>query len=429
VIANALCTLHLPKAGIALAGPVTVADLLPLLPSDAAKTTWRSAGSPLMTTLVHEYRRRGIALTVFTNDQALEGSSVPWVRWVGDGLTLYVTPRRAHAYRWQHGRPGRIVDFFALERAGLRAAMVHAQPRLVHAHWSYEYAWAAQQAGLPSLVTCHDSPTAILRQMPDAYRIARWCMARHVLRRADAVSVVSPYLTTELRRWLSCEPTVVPNPLPAAAFVPDDGRQAERRASTWPLVAPRVGMVLNGWGTRKNPQPGMLAMSRLRAVWPQAELHLIGPDFGPGEAAQRWAAQHGLAEAFQFHGRLGHAATLVRIAAFDLLIHPALEESFGLSIAEAMALGVPVVAGRSSGAVPWVMGAAAGALVDVRSADQILAAAQRLLGDAAAHQTAACAGRQRALQVFSAQAVADQYLGLYAAVLPGAVPAQQGVLA
>ena len=279
--------------GIAIAGPVTVADLLPLLPPEAAETRWRSAGSPLITTMVHEYRRRGMVLTVFTNDEALEEAAVPWVRWVGDGLTLYVTPRRAHAFRWRHGNPGRIVDFFALERAGLRAAMAHARPALVHAHWSYEYAWAAQQAGLTNLVTCHDSPTAILRQMPDTYRIARWCMARHVLRHADAVTVVSPYLAAELRGWLRVAPTVVPNPLPRDVCRVYGVPQAWRSARKWPLVAPRVGMVLNGWGTLKNAQPGMVAMSRLRALVPQSQLHLIGPGFGAGELAECWAAARG----------------------------------------------------------------------------------------------------------------------------------------
>lgn len=394
---------------LGLAGPVTMADLLPLLPTAASERAWDSNGSPLLTSLIVEYLRRGIQLTVFTTDTALEAAEAPWERFARDGLVVYVAPRRRHAYRWSHGRPGRIVDLFAHERRCLESAMADAAVDLIHAHWSYEYALAAQASGRAVLVTCHDSPKAILRRMPDPYRVGRYFMARRVLQRAGHVTVVSPYLVDELAGWLRTPPLVVPNPIVTLAL----GLQPQpRRVSP----VPRIGMVLNGWGPLKNPIPGMRAMACLRQSWPDIELHLIGPGYGPGEPAQQWAHANRIGATFQFHGRLGHAQTIARIAHLDLLIHPALEESFGLSIAEAMALGVPVVAGRASGAVPWVVGPAAGMLVDVRDDWAIAHAAKALLSNEAAHAAAARAGRARALAMFQPAGVAAQYLSAYAGV-------------
>jgi len=53
-----------------------------------------------------------------------------------------------------------------------------------------------------------------------------------------------------------------------------------------------------------------------------------------------------------------------------------------MSIAEAMSLGVPVVGGQDSGAVPWVIGEG-GVVADVKSAVAIEAALAQLLSDPA----------------------------------------------
>ena len=66
----------------------------------------------------------------------------------------------------------------------------------------------------------------------------------------------------------------------------------------------------------------------------------------------------------------------------SILLHPALEESFGMAIVEAMVLGLSVVAGRDSGAVRWVLDEGrAGFLTDVKDpnaiAESLLACIER----------------------------------------------------
>lgn len=59
--------------------------------------------------------------------------------------------------------------------------------------------------------------------------------------------------------------------------------------------------------------------------------------------------------AIHFHGPVAHVVLMRELEGMDLLLHPSLEESFGMVLIEAMALGVPVLAGEHSGAVPWVV--------------------------------------------------------------------------
>ena len=77
----------------------------------------------------------------------------------------------------------------------------------------------------------------------------------------------------------------------------------------------------------------------------------------------------------------------------DILVHPSLEESFGMTIAEAQLAGVAVIGGAHSGAVPWTLDYdRAGRLVDVRSTSSLAEAMRELALDSATRSRLARAG-------------------------------------
>jgi alpha-1,3-rhamnosyl/mannosyltransferase len=77
-----------------------------------------------------------------------------------------------------------------------------------------------------------------------------------------------------------------------------------------------------------------------------------------------------------------------------MLIQPSFEEGFGLTVLEAMSVGVPVVAARR-GSLPDVLGGA-GLLVDPEDPNDIACAIRRLLADDAHAAQCAAAGIARA---------------------------------
>jgi L-malate glycosyltransferase len=120
---------------------------------------------------------------------------------------------------------------------------------------------------------------------------------------------------------------------------------------------------------------------------------MIGHGFGPGGPAERWAAERHIAEGITFVGPLPHELVLDALTKADILVHPALEESYGMAIGEAQLAGVPVIGGASSGGVPWALDYnQAGRLVDVRSSRSIAAAMVELALDSAAWSRLARAG-------------------------------------
>ncbi|MFA7315965.1 MAG: glycosyltransferase family 4 protein [Sulfuricella sp.] len=409
---------------IGIVGPLGTPDIEHLLDGDTSHLPREMKGASLLVTLIEALIRSGHEVVAFTTDPALEPRRQNRVIARGHQFTVHYVPRRRHSLRPDRGARGRMLDFFALERHALTDAILEERPDVVHAHWSYEFGAAALDTGLPCLLTCHDSPWAILNMQRDLYRVGRLLMAKSVLRRTQHATVVSPYLVGALRGMTGASLSVVPNPLPDTVLEAGHPRSAPDFVTRLPQIA----MLLNGWTSIKNPEPGMLAMKRVCDEYPGAKMHLYGPGFGPDERAWSWAVEHHMEEAFVFHGWTPYAQTMRELAEMDILLHPALEESFGMTIAEAMGLGLPVVAGQNSGAVPWVLGAenGGGTLVDVRSPEEIAEALLEILADPALYASYSTQGRARASMHFSSSAVAQSYLEHYRQVLAGAgvVPAE-----
>lgn len=90
------------------------------------------------------------------------------------------------------------------------------------------------------------------------------------------------------------------------------------------------------------------------------------------------------------------AALYPRAARGGVFVNPALHEPFGLTLVEAAAAGVPVVATRNGGPADIVATIGHGLLVDPRDGQDIAAAIRAIVGDAGRHAAFAAAARTRA---------------------------------
>ncbi len=135
--------------------------------------------------------------------------------------------------------------------------------------------------------------------------------------------------------------------------------------------------------------------------------HFIIAGDGPEhERLVQQAQQLGVADRVHFAGRVAHDVLPVLLADADAFVQPSIgEESFGISLVEAMACGLPVLASRLGGMLE---------IVDDRPGDhhtgELLppgdvavwtAAIQKLATDAAHRRRLGDAGRQRADQHFT----------------------------
>ena len=402
-----------PIMKIGISGPISSESIAPFLACDAAALPVGYAGAPLLGTLIGELLSRGHEVSAYTTSPGMPLNLLQPVMAQGERFKIYYCPMRKHSVRMNGWHLGRIVDFFRLERHYLEQAIRMDNPDVVHAHWAYEFALAAIASGKPHVVTCHDAPQEVLRYMPNIYRLGRFFMAHQAMRSAKYLTTVSPYMLGMLPKK---KIAVIGNPLPP--FLAEQPFSPSKQLS---MTAPTVVMVANGWGTRKNAQTGLLAFAKLLTAVPGAKLKLYGADFGSGELAQQWAEKHGIAANMEFVGRLAYPLLMQELAKGDVFLHPSKEESFGMVVAEAMALGVPVVGGNSSGAVPWVVGDG-GVLIDVGNADEITKALMAVLSDEKKWQLMRAAAYQATQTRFAPDLVADAYENLYRQQVQGVSP-------
>lgn len=384
---------------IGMLGPINLDQFRDLLHAGA----WRDGlptgtGGIPVNLLSRELVGRGARLLVISLDPNVEDEVIL----EGPNLKICVGPLR--------GGVRRAHDFWAVERRYLQMVLRRERPDLVHAHWTYEYALAAQKSGLPHVITAHDAPLSVLRHNLDPYRIARTMMAYRVSSRAKRVVSVSPYVATHLSHFMLYRGTrdVIPNGMPESLF------QSRLTAPTH-----RMGItfasVLQGWGGMKNGEVAIEAFAQVRRRHPEARLVMFGWGHGPGEEAEHWSTARNLADGVEFVGEHPHAKVIDTLAReVDVLVHPSLLEANCLALLEAMTLGVPIIAGQASGGTSWTLDEGrAGILLNVTDSRAVADAMDRLASSAKERETWGQRGLALAKRRYHIRQVADAYEGMY----------------
>ncbi|MGY2133072.1 glycosyltransferase family 4 protein [Hymenobacter sp. HD11105] len=382
---------------LGLSTPIDVDALRPYL--DVADTVIPSGmGGSAITPLVQGLLEAGHHVSIYSLDPQVTTPVI--LR--GPHLTIYLghfRPRARH----------RCLDLFQQEGKELARFIQQDKPEIVHAHWGYEFALGALISGYPHLITLHDDPWLILRYMPDAYRVARLLLKLRVLRWGKNFTAVSPYLANSLKNNTR-QPVVVPNALRPAPGGVHSFPTGPRR---------RIISMLAEWSSRKNVDTALLAFCEVRKrLGSDVEYWLYGADYAPDGIAYRWAEAHGVTEGVHFAGKATHTEMMTILPEFDLMLHPSREESFGMTLVEAMQAGVPVVAGHKSGAVPWVLEHGRyGVLTDINSSNAIADAVCELLTQPKKYEELSAHGIDMVQRRFSISTVTAAYEAQYHRVL------------
>jgi glycosyltransferase involved in cell wall biosynthesis len=343
---------------IALCGPATISMLEPLL---GVKVPSAGYAYALLPSLAEQLIAAGHRVTIVSTATDIDAP----LHFAADRLTLVLVPSSPRAR-------DRALSFFRLERRGLVAALRELRPDVIHAQWTYEFALAAAEAAVaPVLVTARDSPLTILSYYRDAYRFFRLLLAIRARLSIRHVTAPSPYLARSLRwfGYFGAIP-VIPNLVSGSSVT-------SRNALPSPTV---TVLCVTDSSRRKNVRSLLRAMALVRAKHPEARLRLVGDGLERGGIVDTWARKNGLDTNVEFVGYADRAAVAGEYARAAVFCSPSLEESFGNTLIEALQAGLPVIAGKNSGAVPWVLfGGQAGRLVNVRDPAAIASAVCEVL--------------------------------------------------
>jgi glycosyltransferase involved in cell wall biosynthesis len=338
--------------------------------------------------------RDGHSVSLYGLDRSIAATSVHEI----GACRAYFTPyRRTRSV---------VLDLYAAERRGISASIAQDSAELVHAHWTYQHAWAALSVpGRPVLVTVHDAAARVARYAPSLLTFVRGGISAHVVSRARCITAVSPYMRDSLSARQRSRCVMIPNML--TDNVPSLTRSR-------PLGTPVIVVVAEGPVALKNVAVALAALRILRTESVECEMCVVGGNRVAVERWRDWTRRHGIGDTTRFVPLMPATTFRQMLAESTVLLHTSLEESFGMAAAEAMAVGTPVVGGRASGAIPWLLGGGTcGCLADVSDAADVAKALRPLLEDSEAWALISDAGARRARGMFDPSVVLPQYLRAY----------------
>lgn len=242
----------------------------------------------------------------------------------------------------------------------------------------------------------------------------RRALIRAVFRRSSRVVALSQQWQQILSEHCPGSRVVcLPNPVDVPA------QQASLQHE--PLTALFLGVI----NTDKGIHELLQAWQRVHAVLPRARLRIGG--LGAVRQAQAKAAQLGLGDSVEWLGWVGGADKALALEQAALLVLPSHMEAMPMSVLEAMAAGVPVVATDVGGIPLAVRHGTDGLLVPAKQVEPLADALLQLLQDAALRQRMGQCARERVQASFAAEVIVPQLRALWAEVLRGAAmpPAAQ----
>jgi len=265
---------------------------------------------------------------------------------------------------------------------------------------------AARAARVPMVATCHNWPALTLPLR--LYSI----LDRMVLHKANHVVAVSENVRRRLRHFAISRRKI---------SVIQNGVDTRRFASAQPVLRQELGLngrTVVGAVGRLSSEKGhkflLEAAPRLFAEFPDLAVVFVGA--GPEQPALE-----SLAKEFNLQDRVffaGFRNDMPQVyASIDIFVLPSLEEAMPLTMLEAMAAGLPVVASDVGDIGKTIGSSDCGLLVQPGSAEELLAALARVLRDPALRAALGANARARVHSAFSIQRTAAQYLEVYQSVL------------
>ncbi len=261
----------------------------------------------------------------------------------------------------------------------------------------------------------HRQPRAHERVLADIDRYGLSAAAGCI---ADSRSILADVERLYGLPGLHARTAVVHPGLPAEAPVPSTRQQSGVEA----LVVGRLEQ-------RKGTRVLFEALPRLLEQVPGLRVRFVGRDNSGADGFRRETgrsypeafvhAHPALAARVRFDGYVDEATLTARYGTADLLLHPALYESFGLIFLEAMRAGLPVVAFRGGGAAEvFARGERDGALLcEPGDVDGLIDAARELLERPDRRAALGRAGRAAFEAAFTSERMARETADAYARVL------------
>lgn len=293
---------------------------------------------------------------------------------------------------------------YYLNAISLRRLASRLRPEVTHAHYASGYGTLARLARIPYLLSVWGSD---VYEFPYRSSLSMRIVRRN-LRRASELASTSECMAGQVRYVLG-DPmipiTVTPFGVDLKRFDPD--RLPPRDASD-PFLIGNVKALAEPYGIDVLIRAAGLLRDRLPGVPFEVRVYGDGP---LRTDMERLVTQLGLDGVVRLVGSIPHDDVPSALAQLDVFCATSVRESFGVAVAEAMAMLRPVVVSNTDGLAEVV--GDAGLVVPCGDAEATADALARLAADPSLRTAFGEAGRLRVEARYDWEANVDTMVGLY----------------
>jgi len=262
---------------------------------------------------------------------------------------------------------------------------------------------------------------------PDSFPVRVFLDLRNaLLKRCGAFIAISSPVLHELEACGVAGNTIVriPNSVDAERFCPASEAEKHEIRQTLGIREEAFVVTYTGRLVDYKGLPLLLRVWReVHAGFGESYLLLVGSgglDMHNCETGLRnFVREQGLDDCVTFVGSVGNVQRYLQ--ASDVFVLPTEREAFGISLIEAMACGIPVVASGVGGIPDILHDNVDGCLIPAGDFQQLRDSLDRLFGDDELRKRLGCRARDSIMQRFTQQAVIEQYLQLLGSSSAGKV--------
>ncbi len=274
------------------------------------------------------------------------------------------------------------------------------RPDLIHAHYSTGFGlWGYYSKFHPYLISVWGSD---IIGFPDNF--IKRIFLRKILTSADFITATSNYLKKQtLRLYPQLESKI--SIIPFGVEIPE--AFADRKSDDIVrLVYIKKHEKIYG------PDVLLAAMQKVIRIKPSIHLTLAGRGSMTAELRQQ-SKQLGIENSVDFCGFINSDEISSFLSQYDIMVMPSLQESFGVAVLEASAVGLPVVASNIGGVPEVLISEKTGILVPPGRAEKLSQAIIRLAENAELRRTMGQAGRKMVAEKFRWEVSLDKMAELY----------------
>jgi phosphatidylinositol alpha-mannosyltransferase len=340
--------------------------------------------------LAEQYNADGHPTIIVTSEMGDRSHDGPHVRRIGTSRIIYSS-----------GSFARITTGWNLHRQ-LRDLFKSEQIDVVHVHGGLTPTLAltapkvARSMGIPVVATFHSwFPRSHLMS------VFRKPLQTRIDWHAANIAVSAPVIEAH-GRYVNAEWEVIPNGVNTDFFTPDAKSDAYRTGD-----GPQL-LFLGRLDPRNGLETALSAMEMVRADRPDARLTIVGD--GPLRSYYEHLSEP-VRDVVRFVGS-ANGDRPKRYASADMYLCPTTKASFGITLLEAMACGIPQAVSDVTGFRELVDGGEEAALVPMADARAWADTALELIEDPARRERMGRAGREKSL-TYSWPVVAERVMQVY----------------